>query len=81
MLGCGEGFLSVSESFELAGLTSLLELCSYFFPMIGERISPQASLAILAKDLGVAVLRLFGVRLSLGVLSLLCAFVPATDHR
>jgi len=37
--------VSVSESFELVGVTSSLELSSYLFPTIGERMSPQKSLA------------------------------------
>jgi len=32
MSGCAGGVLSVSESFELVGVTSSLELCSYLFP-------------------------------------------------
>jgi len=71
--------LSASESFELVGVTSLLELWSYLFPTIGEIISSHTSLAILAIVLGVAAFLVLEERLFLGVLSLLCACVPVLD--
>jgi len=60
---------SISESFELVGDTSSLELCSYLLPTRGERMSVQTSLAILAIVLGVDTAWSLGVRLVLGVLS------------
>jgi len=60
---------SISESFELVGDTSSLELYSYTLPTRGERMSVQTSLAILAIVLGVVTAWSLGVRLVLGVLS------------
>ena len=60
---------SALESFELVGDASSLELCAYVSPMIGDRISVQTFLAMLATVLGVAVAWSLGVRFVLGVLS------------
>ena len=54
---------SALESFELVGDASSLELCAHVSPMIGDRISVQTFLAMLAIVLGVAVAWSLGVRL------------------
>jgi len=66
-VGCVEDFCLISESFKLAGDTSSLELCSYILPTIGDRMSVQTSLAILAIVLGVVTVWVLGARLTLGV--------------
>jgi len=70
----GSGVFDSSSSglFEFAGDTSsLLDLCTYASPTIGDRISVQTFLAMLAIVLGVVTVRPFEVRLVLGVLSCL----------
>jgi len=68
-VGCVEDSCPISELFELAGDTSSLELCTYILPKIGDRMSVQTSLAMLAIVLGVVTAWVLGVRLTLGVLS------------
>jgi len=67
---------STLESFELVGDASSLELCAYVSPMIGDRMSVQTFLAILAIMLGVAAAWSLGARLVLGVLSRLFDWAP-----
>ena len=72
---------SALESFELVGDASSLELCAYVSPMIGDRISVQTFLAMLAIVLGVAAAWSLGARLALGVLSRLFDWVVALARR
>ena len=59
---------SILESLELVGDTSSLELCMYVLPTIGDRMSVQTFLAMLAIVFGVVTAWPFEVRLVLGVL-------------